>query len=492
MGVAQPKLRSRKDGAAVPLDDTDKRLMNLLQSSFPLDPRAVRPIAARGRARAWTTSMARTQRLLDERIIREITPIFDTRALGYELDARRGQGRLRAPAPRGEDHQLASRRLAQLPAHPRVQPLVHDRDPARLRARARGHARGAPAADRRRVDPPAADADAVQDQHEPGDGEGHRGARGGRRGGAAARARAPALRRHRHRRDPRAPGADGGHRPALRRRRRRGRDDAPSDFLAHLAAMVERKILRRVAAILFHRRAGFSANGMGVWRVPEEKILETGGADGGRPRDLALLPAADLRRLALLGLHHGPRALEGGVRRDPRLDRRRARPARRRPRRPLLVDRVQEDPAALLHRRLRRAGRRSTRRLDGHGRLEAPHASAPRRWHARPDARRGQLAGARDEGRSAASTDLRRARRGLRAGRRRRQPLRRLGLLVGAADPRPRRHPACVEAVAAAAGAGTSFGAPTEAEVELAAGGRASASSRSRWCGWSARAPRRR
>ena len=32
--------------------------------------------------------------------------------------------------------------------------------------------------------------------------------------------------------------------------------------------------LRRVAAILFHRRAGFSANGMGVWRVPEERILE--------------------------------------------------------------------------------------------------------------------------------------------------------------------------------------------------------------------------
>ena len=28
--------------------------------------------------------LARTQRLLDGRIIREITPIFDTRALGYE------------------------------------------------------------------------------------------------------------------------------------------------------------------------------------------------------------------------------------------------------------------------------------------------------------------------------------------------------------------------------------------------------------------------
>ena len=32
--------------------------------------------------------------------------------------------------------------------------------------------------------------------------------------------------------------------------------------------MIERKILRRVAAILYHRRAGFAANGMGVWRVP--------------------------------------------------------------------------------------------------------------------------------------------------------------------------------------------------------------------------------
>jgi DNA-binding Lrp family transcriptional regulator len=48
-------------------------------------------------------------------------------------------------------------------------------------------------------------------------------------------------------------------------------------FLDHLRVMVDRKILRRVAAILFHRRAGFSANGMGVWRVPEDEISEVGG-----------------------------------------------------------------------------------------------------------------------------------------------------------------------------------------------------------------------
>ena len=36
--AAQPKVRSRKEGAAIPLDETDKRLMNLLQSHFPLAP----------------------------------------------------------------------------------------------------------------------------------------------------------------------------------------------------------------------------------------------------------------------------------------------------------------------------------------------------------------------------------------------------------------------------------------------------------------------
>jgi siroheme decarboxylase len=51
---------------------------------------------------------------------------------------------------------------------------------------------------------------------------------------------------------------------------------AQSELLAHLESMQERRALRRVAAILFHRRAGFSANGMGVWKVPEDRILELG------------------------------------------------------------------------------------------------------------------------------------------------------------------------------------------------------------------------
>ena len=43
------------------------------------------------------------------------------------------------------------------------------------------------------------------------------------------------------------------------------------------AELQERAVLRRVAGILHHRKAGFRSNGMGVWRVPEEQVDEMGG-----------------------------------------------------------------------------------------------------------------------------------------------------------------------------------------------------------------------
>jgi DNA-binding Lrp family transcriptional regulator len=48
------------------------------------------------------------------------------------------------------------------------------------------------------------------------------------------------------------------------------------EVLARLESLREREGLRRVAAILYHRRAGFSANGMGVWKVPDDDVLQTG------------------------------------------------------------------------------------------------------------------------------------------------------------------------------------------------------------------------
>ncbi len=77
-----PKLRSRNQGAAITLDDTDKRLLNLMQGAFPIAPRPYEHVAAEA-GLTELELMARVQRLLDERIIRQVTPIFDTRALGY-------------------------------------------------------------------------------------------------------------------------------------------------------------------------------------------------------------------------------------------------------------------------------------------------------------------------------------------------------------------------------------------------------------------------
>ena len=79
---ATGKARTRSGGAAVPLDDTDRRVLNLMQGSFPLHPRPYQAVARE----AGTTEaeiLQRVQRLLDERIIRQVTPIYDTRAFGY-------------------------------------------------------------------------------------------------------------------------------------------------------------------------------------------------------------------------------------------------------------------------------------------------------------------------------------------------------------------------------------------------------------------------
>src|SRR4051812_26695723 len=82
--MAQPvaKVRSRRDGSAVPLDETDKKLLNLMQGAFALTERPFAHVAGLAGI-SEDEGMERVQYLLDKRIIREITPIFDTRALGY-------------------------------------------------------------------------------------------------------------------------------------------------------------------------------------------------------------------------------------------------------------------------------------------------------------------------------------------------------------------------------------------------------------------------
>ncbi len=48
------------------------------------------------------------------------------------------------------------------------------------------------------------------------------------------------------------------------------------ELLAHANAFVERGQMRRFSAVLNHRKAGFRANGMGVWCVPQDRAEEIG------------------------------------------------------------------------------------------------------------------------------------------------------------------------------------------------------------------------
>src|SRR5690606_30224324 len=77
------KARARKHGAARPLDDLERKILNLMQGAFPLEPRPYAAVA-REAGIPEEQAIAMVRRLLEDRIIRQVTPIYDTRALGYQ------------------------------------------------------------------------------------------------------------------------------------------------------------------------------------------------------------------------------------------------------------------------------------------------------------------------------------------------------------------------------------------------------------------------
>jgi DNA-binding Lrp family transcriptional regulator len=274
--MAQPvaKVRSRKDGSAVPLDELDKRVLNLLQGSFPIAPRPYAAVAELAGLQEEEV-LSRTRRLLDERIIREVTPIFDTRVLGYS-------SMLVAAKVDPENPWRAAKVINSHPGVSHNYLRDHDFNIWFTIATEPGSRLG--------ID---GTLDVLQ-----------------RLTGAESIRQLPTLRLFKIRMDlEMEKGTDAlaaaaeavDHREpeaielsdldvAVIRATQGPMEVVPEPFapaaaelgigqdqlLAHLESMRERRALRRVAAILFHRRAGFSANGMGVWRVPEERILELG------------------------------------------------------------------------------------------------------------------------------------------------------------------------------------------------------------------------
>ncbi|HHJ35983.1 MAG TPA: Lrp/AsnC family transcriptional regulator [Gammaproteobacteria bacterium] len=53
-----------------------------------------------------------------------------------------------------------------------------------------------------------------------------------------------------------------------------------SDVITHLRKMLDSGVIRRIGAVPDHFRLGFKANGMTVWDVPDERIMELGNQVG--------------------------------------------------------------------------------------------------------------------------------------------------------------------------------------------------------------------
>jgi siroheme decarboxylase len=272
--MASLKIRSRRDGAAIPLDEADKKLLNLMQGSFALTRRPFEHVAGLA-GLTESEVMARVQRLLDKRIIREITPIFDTRALGYQsmlvaakVDAEHPHRAAKIinshpgvthnylrnhdfnlwftiavePGSRlglaGTLDVLAAETGAQSIRQLPTLKLFKIRMDLEMEQGTDTLAAEGEAVPPRELDPIDLSEDDIATIR-------------------ATQGPMPVIP------EPYAPAAE---------RLGVGQDEV----LRRLESLREREGLRRVAAILYHRRAGFSANGMGVWKVPEEDVLETG------------------------------------------------------------------------------------------------------------------------------------------------------------------------------------------------------------------------
>ena len=213
--------------------------------------------------------------------------------------------------------------------------------------------------------PQAPDAEALQDRREARHDRQDRGEREGR--GARAREARAASRhggagaeRPRGRGDPHRAGGP----PARARARSRCRPSRSAltedELLAILHSFIDRKLMRRFAAVMNHRSAGFKANAMGVWAVPEDELEEIGPQMAGfaAVSHCYRRPTYEDWPYTVFTMVHGRTAqrLRGHDRRDRERDR------RRRVHAPLVDQGVQEDPRHVLHAGVGRLARRAPRR----------------------------------------------------------------------------------------------------------------------------------
>jgi DNA-binding Lrp family transcriptional regulator len=257
------------------MDDIDLQVLNVMQSRFPLVERPYQEVGERVGLNE-SDVLARVTRLREERIIRQISAIFDTKSLGYKSSL--------VAARYPHDKVAAGARVVN--EHPGVTHNYERNHEFNLWYTL--------------AVPPTSDLEATVDRlHQLSGAEATRvmytlhlfkiGVNLDMTGTRAADAQA-------------APDYSEGDRERAREQVLTDRDieliremqeDLPAvaepflpmaerlgytqpELFAHADDLQQRGFYRRFAAILYHRKAGFRSNAMGVWAVPPDDIPEIG------------------------------------------------------------------------------------------------------------------------------------------------------------------------------------------------------------------------
>jgi len=257
------------------MDDQDKRLLNQMQNDFPL---VDRPFAALGEQLGLSEVevLERVQRLRAEKILRQVSAIFDTKAIGYKSS-------LVATSVEPAHAHEAARIINEHPGVSHNYERNHDFNIWYTIAV-----------------PPTSDLEAqVWRLHELTGAISTRilytlrlfkiGVDLDMQGDRAPDAKADPQYREEDRQRARAFSLSAEDQLIIRELQ----EDVPAipEPYAPMAARLgwttaelfecardlqRRGFLRRVAAIMYHRKAGFRSNAMGVWAVPEDRVAEIG------------------------------------------------------------------------------------------------------------------------------------------------------------------------------------------------------------------------
>ena len=275
--VTTPSARPAETRPEDQLDDVDKELLNAVQWDFPLEERPYGALADRLGISEGEV-LARLGKVKDLGVLRQLSAIFDTRALGY--------GSSLVAAKVDPDHiDAAAEVISQHPGVSHNYKRNHDYNLWYTLAVPPG------ASLDEHLDVLHRDSGSLVTRKLPTLTLYKIGVKLDMTGNTAADARSEVLEHERPERRPDmvAPVLSAAEVATIRV----VQEDLPlttrpfavqaeavgvseDELLGILASFKERKLMRRFAAVMNHRSAGFKANAMGVWAVPEDELGEIG------------------------------------------------------------------------------------------------------------------------------------------------------------------------------------------------------------------------